>query len=374
MGALLRGLASLAWAALLCGCDGGGSSAGSGGAAGAAGAGGGASGGSAGSAGAAGSSGAAGAPSYPKPEPADVSFSAGSALPSGEQLLFSDWNASPNTVSRIGVDGGGEAVVFRAYRIWSLGANADASRLAFACGDPQQAQNYGIALGDAIQHTWLYDTATQSASVLSWGNLNDECHRFNATSSALYVCRRYDFEQNAAQQWVNKGYQLGRLQVADGAFELLTPVVSGRLELHPVPSADETLVYFTRILIAGGSQQRTIVRRSLSTDEELDVRPSATLQDISPDFQRMVFQNSADQSKLWVSKLDGSEAVRVADRSGTNARFSPDGQKVAFLYGETQSCSHIEIVAADGSEEDSPTRVRDCGSAFVADLLWIDRP
>ena len=67
------------------------------------------------------------------------------------------------------------------------------------------------------------------------------------------------------------------------------------------------------------------------------------------------------------------EAVKVATHPGTEANWSPDGTKIAFLWGETQSCNHIEIVAADGSEADAPFRVRDCGPAFITELEWIDK-
>ena len=112
----------------------------------------------------------------PKPVADDIQFKTVNPMPQGEQLLFNDWNPMPNTVSSIKPDGTGELELFEAFRVWSLGVSHDASKIAFACADPMQLEHYGLNLGDAIQNTWLYDVASQSASVLSWGNVNDECH------------------------------------------------------------------------------------------------------------------------------------------------------------------------------------------------------
>lgn len=64
----------------------------------------------------------------------------------------------------------------------------------------------------------------------------------------------------------------------------------------------------------------------------------------------------------------------MASRNGTSAVWSPDGSKVAYLWGETMGCSHIEVVLADGSQADAPVRVRDCGNSFVTELAWVVRP
>ncbi|HMR10258.1 MAG TPA: hypothetical protein PKA88_30990 [Polyangiaceae bacterium] len=330
-------------------------------------------GGASGSAGASGS-GTGGIPNPPpKPPPADIQFSSVNPLAPGEQLLFADWGASPNTLSTILPDGTKEQVVFRAYRLWSVGVTPDGSKIAFASGDPNQEQNYGLKFGDSIQHTWLYDATTQTAEVLAYGNINDECHLFNADASKLYVCRRYDFVEDGTTS-VSKGYQLGRLTVADGTFEFLTPVPQNRFELHPTPLGDESTLLFTQIDIVGGNAARAIRKLTLADDTRSVVKNTATLESISPDGSKMVYRDHTDAGKLYVADIDGLNPVRVTSTPGTDGRFSPDGLRIAYLYGETQSCSHIEIVMADGSTADTPDRVRDCGTQFITDLEWIKRP
>ena len=66
----------------------------------------------------------------------------------------------------------------------------------------------------------------------------------------------------------------------------------------------------------------------------------------------------------------------VVDRQASNARWSPDGTQVVYLlWDDAGACSHVEIVQADGSEADAPTRIRDCleTGEFISDLAWITR-
>jgi Tol biopolymer transport system component len=333
-------------------------------------------GGTGGAAGSAGSSGAGtgGVPNPPpKPTPADIMFTSVNPLAPGEQLLFADWDASPNTLSSILPDGTKEQVVFRAYRLWSVGVTPDGSKIAFASGDPKQEQNYGLKFGDSIQHTWVYDAATQTAEVLAYGNINDECHLFNADASKLYVCRRYDFVETGSSSSF-KGYQLGRLTMADGKFEFLTPVPQNRFELHPTPLGDESTLLFTQVDIVSGSAARSVRKLTLADDSRALVLNTATLESVAPDGTKMVYRDHTDGGKLYVADIDGQNPVRVTSKAGTDGTFSPDGLRIAYLYGETQACSHIEIVKADGSDADTPTRVRDCGTQFITDLEWIKRP
>jgi hypothetical protein len=306
----------------------------------------------------------------PKPSPAEIEFSVVNPLPSGEQILFNDWNPMPNTLHAIRPDGSQEITVFRAYRIWSLGSSHDGKTLAFACGDSQQKQNYGIDLGDAIQHTWLFDIASQSASVFAWGNLNDECHEFTRSGDALWVCRRWNF----SDQGTFEGYQLARLSLPCGELSLPTSPADNQLELSPRPTPDESALYFTIVEIAAGKQTRRIVRQALPAGEPELVRESATLMALSPDGTRLLFSDHSQAGALFVSGLDGSELVKVASDGGTNAVWSPDGSRIAYLWSETQICSHVQIVLADGSQADAPERVRDCGNAFITELAWLSVP
>jgi hypothetical protein len=306
----------------------------------------------------------------PRPTPAEIQFAAQNPLPSGEQILFNDWNPMPNSLRSIRPDGSGELELFRAYRLWSLGASHDGKTLAFACGDPQQEQNYGLSLGDAIQHTWLYDVATQSASVFAWGNLNDECHAFTQADDALWICRRWDF----SDQGTFKGYQVARLSLPCGELTLPTSPAQNQLELGPRPTPDESALYFTIVEIAAGKQTRRIVRQALPGGQPELVREAATLAALSPDGTRLLFSDHTQAGALFVSQLDGSELVEVASDGGTSAVWSPDGSRIAYLWSESQSCSHVQSVLADGSQAGSPLRVRDCGDAFITDLAWVSVP
>lgn len=325
----------------------------------------GASGSSGGSGGAAGASGSAGTGG---PSGGDIQYLALNPLPAGEQILFNDWNAQPNTVSSMKPDGSGELGIFQAYRVWAMGVSHDTSRIAFACGDPLQEQHYGLTLGDAIQNTWLYDVATQQASVLSWGNHNDECHTFNATDDRIYVCRRHDFQPDNS----NKGYRLGWLGVPSGALTWVgaEPPVT-ELELHPQPTADDKLLFYTLITIQSGKQNRSIRKRALPDGAPELVRDKAGSAVLSPDGQRLLFADALQQSALYTMKLDGTDVIKVASHPGTSTVWSPDGTRVAYLWGEPMDCSHVFVVAADGSQADTPTKIRDCGSSFVTELAWI---
>lgn len=365
------------WCGLLCACvgaatacadhgGGGGASGGAGGSGGVAG-----DAGLGGAAGDAASDASGGDGSVAEPEPADIGFQPVNAVPSGEQLVFNDWNTQPNAVYSIKPDGSAETKLFEAYRVWSMGVTK-VSKIAFACGDPLQKEHYGVEIGDAVQHTWVYDVAAQSAAVLAWGNINDECHGWNAKNDAMTVCRRRDFMPDGS----NKTYRIGRLATS-GAFEWLglgedpSPTT---MELHPQLSADESTLYYTLIQVSGGKQQRSIMKKTLPGGAPATLRANASSGVLSPDGSRLLFADTTQQSALFSMKLDGSDLIKVASRNGTNATWSPDGSKVAYLWGETMGCNHIEVVLADGTQADAPVRIRDCGSAFVTDLAWVVKP
>jgi Tol biopolymer transport system component len=206
--------------------------------------------------------------------------------------------------------------------------------------------------------------------VLAWGNLNDECHTFSANDDAIWVCRRWDFTSEGA----SKGYQIARLSASCGTAELPTSPEPNQLELYPRPTADEGTLYYTIVEIAAGKQTRRLVRKSLPDGLPETVVDSATLAQISPDGTRLLFSDHTQAGALFTMKLDGSELVKVASQTGTSAVWSADGSKIAYLWDETQTCHHVQMVAADGSQADSPVRVRDCGSAFITELAWLSVP
>jgi Tol biopolymer transport system component len=98
---------------------------------------------------------------------------------------------------------------------------------------------------------------------------------------------------------------------------------------------------------------------------------------LSPDGLRYAYQNFQDGRTLWVSNLDGSGALKVSVHEASEAAFSPDGKQIAYLWHEqAKNCSHIEVVAADGSTAATPKRLRDCGATgeLITQLAWVLRP
>lgn len=288
-------------------------------------------------------------------------------LPAGDVLLFNDWNPQPNTVSALVTSepGSSPQQLFEAFRVWSLGASTDGSKIAFACGDPQQQANYGIAIGDAIQHSWLLEPESGEARVISYGNLSDECHSFSADE--VLVCRRYDF--SAAGQ--SSGYRIGSIALGCDDFEFLADEVPGELSLWPVRRGDELL--YGILEIEGMSQSFRLMRRAADGSESV-LREDASRIALSPDGERYAFTNHAASNAIFVAGFDDSEPVRVAPR-GTKVTWSPDGTQLAMLTNDAAAnCSHIDIYAADGSSADAPDRLLDCAGddgPFITALAWV---
>jgi WD40 repeat protein len=310
------------------------------------------------------------------PTPEEIDFEAVNPLPSGAQILFNTW-AQPDSVYSLSVDGSTATEIFRAYRVWSLGASHAGDKLAFACGDPLQLEHYGIATLDAIQHTWLYDVATESATLLADGTINDECHQFSADDTALYVCRRYDWKCDPEWYTVNKGYRIGRIDLATQDFTFITELGASLLDLHPQPNADETSMLFTRVTIDGGDQSRAIMQKDLPSGTPSALRDNANAPTLSPDGLSYVYTDYDEGGLLYASDLAGTSETLVVEAQVTSVRFSPDGTRVAYLrWDNTDGCSHIETAAVDGSQASAPTRIRDCGETdeFITEIAWIDRP
>ena len=103
-------------------------------------------------------------PSVPKPTPSDIQFQALAALPKGEQLVFNDWNAFPNTLYSIRADGNDEIEVLRAYRIWSLGASNAGDTLAFTVTNSNPTLLRASTVGNALVLDY-HDDQTGTAKV-----------------------------------------------------------------------------------------------------------------------------------------------------------------------------------------------------------------
>lgn len=315
------------------------------------------------------------------PTAADIDFAAVTPLPSGEQILFNDWSPSPNRLYSMTPDGQSKTEVFRANRIWSLGVSRAGDRIAFSSGYDLDVQDEHFAiptLGDAIQHTYVYDVATQTAQVVAYGSINDECHVFAPNDGAVYVCRRYDFEASC-DGWdvlyTNRGWRLGRIDLPAKTFAFLTPDVDFDWALSPQPTPDGNALFYARIQLSGNNQTRTIMKMALPAGPTEVWKEKAAFPVLSPDGTRLVYQNWNDQYTLYLAKVDGSEPLQISDRrQASEAVFSPDGTQVAFLYDEQDGCC-IEAVKADGTESTAPRCLYNCaaGGEFITELDWITR-
>jgi hypothetical protein len=305
--------------------------------------------------------------------PSDIQFAAVNPMPSGEQIVFNDWNASPNELVSLTPDGKTRTTIFRALRIWSFGVSRAGDEVAFSCADPLQEQHYGVTYTDSIQQTWLFDVSSQTIKNLASGNINDECHIFGPADSALYVCRRYDFQADGQF----KGWRIGRIDLKTRDFLFLTEDMPHTYDLDPQPLLDGKSLIFERLQITPPStQQSSIMQLPLPSGTATSLRSDAARPSLSPEGSRYIFKNANDSSKLYSSKLDGTASIKLTDEAGTDAVWSPDGTRVAYLlYDNQAACSHIQVVASDGSQVQSPTRLRDCTKTgeFISQLTWLIR-
>jgi hypothetical protein len=319
---------------------------------------------------------------YPIPTPASIQFAAKAALPSGEQLLFNDWNPQPNTVSSLTPDGVTKTVLFEIYRAWSMGVSHDAKSIAFSCGDPDQQADFGLQIGDSIQQTWIYDVATQAIELVAHGNINDECHTFGPGDTTLWVCRRYDFVEEGDGgdlTGTNKGYRIGRIDLPSNDFTFVTADDSSTSTsaLYPQPTAGGGVYYSTSQSVSATETKSTVLFMPQACGAASVVRSDAHEPVLSPDGTRYVYADDSDTGSLHASALDGTMAVKLTSEQGTNAVWSPDGTRVAYLfYDSAAGCQHIDVVASDGSTATSPTRLRDCGKSgeFITELAWFVKP
>jgi hypothetical protein len=319
----------------------------------------------------------------PVPTPSSIQFAAKAALPSGEQILFNDWNPEPNTVNSLTPDGVTKTEVFDVYRAWDMGVSHDGKSVAFSCGDPDQQADFGLQIGDSIQQTWIYDAASQSIRLVAHGNINDECHTFGPGDTTLWVCRRYDFAETGDGgdlTGTNKGYRIGRIDLATTDFTFLTADESATATyaLYPQPTPDGQGFYYSTTQDVSATQTKsTVLLMPLCGGAPSDVRDQAHEPVLSPDGTRYVYASDAEAGALHASTLDAANDVKLTSEAGTNAVWSPDGTKVAYLvFDGAAGCDHIDVVASDGSTAGSPTRLRDCSKTneFITQLAWFVAP
>ncbi len=329
----------------------------------------------------------------PHPTPKDLGFEALNPIPAGEQLLFNDWTASPNAFYSIKPDGTGEVEIFRIFRVWAMGVSATVDKVAFSCADPAQKEHFGFDVGDAIQHTWMYDVATQAITPVSKGNLNDECHVFGADAKSVFVCRRYDFRMQepspdvgGESYLVNKGWRIAKIDLATLESTFVSPdgpsTAGGAREYHlgPQPTPDgKELWYSITQVTPPNTQKLRIVKAPIAGGTPTTVREDAARPQLSPDGTKYAYSaaDTTNKGALFVASTDGSGTpVKITSAAGSEVRWSPDGTRIAYLvHDNANNCSHIDVVKADGSEVAAPFRVRNCASkpGFVTELAWVKK-
>jgi len=202
-----------------------------------------------------------------------------------------------------------------------------ANSIAFSSGDPEQEAHYGVTFGDAIQHTFLYDVATETAENLTRGRINDECLVFSDDGERLYLCRRSDFQQQGAEL-SNTLYHPVRIDRATGVEEVLLAPQDDVMALQLQPDADEATALLTWIVIPPSPRAEHSIRRlDLETDEVTMLREDAGAPVLSPDGTRYLFADYTQQGTLWSSDLDGPDPVPVVPTNVPRRGWSPGGSR-----------------------------------------------
>lgn len=270
----------------------------------------------------------------------------------------------------LSTDGLTTTEIFRAYRVWSMGLSHDGKTLAFASGDPKQDLHFGIDVGDAIQHTFVYDTTTQQAALLAHGNINDECHTFSPNDDAVYVCRRTDFQANGQ----SKTYRVGKITLATKAFDWITDENESAAALHPQPTPDGLGLIYTNAPVPTGP--RSILFHPFAGAESL-LHGMASAPVLNTAGTRYLYQDMSDMGALHEVGIDGMGDVEVAVERSSMVVRSFDGQDAYFLvYDDAHGCSSIDRAKLDGSEAATPERVYDCATEgrFITELAFVHKP
>ncbi|MDB4956753.1 MAG: Protein TolB [Myxococcales bacterium] len=313
------------------------------------------------------------------PGPAtEIGLLPGESLTPGSWLFLNDWSNPPDTVFALpaGDLGGARHVVMKANRVWSMGTNVDGSTIFFSSNDPDQQADFGITVGDSIQNTFSYDTASHAVALLApagtgWINVNDECQR-PVNGQWVYVCRRYDFTDTDF-----KGWRIGRIRIATGAFEFLradAPTGPWELAAQDIPGTSRIL-YEQRTRPPGTTYSLWTLDLVSHVDQMVLV--NAGRPTLAPDGHRVAFHSTTDRFKLWMFDLatPAAPATNISPTDGAgDVAWSPDGQTIVYtVYDQPNNCDHLERVTWTGTAWSAPIRVRDCTITheFITDIAWV---
>lgn len=318
------------------------------------------------------------------PGPADdIQLVLGTPLASGSYVLMNNWAVDPNPVLAVPVSdlGGPAQTVFTTRRIWSLGAADDGSAILFSSWDAAQEEHFGLTIGDSIQNTFVYASASQRVRYLgppgsTWQNVNDECHELSADGEYVYVCRRYDFTPEGAFS----GWRLGRIRASDRSFEFLRPdAPGGPFELNAQEIPGTTSILF-ELRARPPMTGIAIHTRDLASGAETMLWQNASRPSLAPDGDRVVYADTTMQYRLRQRSLSRptDPPVVVSPTTGVGrAVWSADSNTLVYtVYDQPQNCDHLERVTWDGGAWSAPARVRDCAQTaeFIADIVWVTVP
>jgi hypothetical protein len=212
---------------------------------------------------------------------------------------------------------------------------------------------------------------TKMTYVASVSGTGDNVHVANVDGSDVQAFARTDLDGEAkAPRWSpdgtkivfqgKRGQQIGNLYVLDvttGRVEQLTdlePMTAGLWWMAPTFSADGQTVYFNKPRIAGiGSrdigQHWDIWSIPVSGGEPTLVHEDGFAVDVSPTADAIAFTEvvKSDQGfqtgDLYVAKLDGTDARKIADGPAEFSRWSPDGTEVATNLQPTGNIVIVNI-------------------------------
>jgi len=302
--------------------------------------------------------------------PEDIGFAEIASPASGSWIYFGVWG-SPDSLEMISPDGAETATRFTVDRLWSFGVAHDGVTIAFSSADPYQEEHWCLTLGDAVQHTWLFESSSQPEQITS-GPVNDECHLFSPDDSALYMCRRADFWQELTDDgpvFGNDPYRILVHELDSGEETWLTELVEANNDIGPALRADGSILFWR--------QESPSFDQTLMSMDGDGANIAALVEDgtnpvTSPDGDQLLYRDSWRRLMLGDSS-DPSGATMIVDGGDDfvlDFDFSPELTRVAYTRGrEDASCSDLWVADLDGENQ---TLLVDCvdTAQFITGVRW----